>query len=128
MGISKAVSHVGGDLTVAAELAALKLESTALKLKVTALSQQLKRTKAQVVEARGDLRIKDDLVSALRHSIRYGTYKVIKRGGLHYEAVDGKQSGSPYCPNCEGNGLLVKLADDAMSGRRCSVCGANFAH
>jgi hypothetical protein len=61
--------------------------------------------------------------NALRESRRvYRSANLVDYAGLRWETEGKMPVGQPYCPHCEGLGLLVKLVDGKEKGGLCCIC------
>jgi hypothetical protein len=96
-----------------------------LKAKIASLYVSLADVKMALADAQQEIQAKDHEISELKK--RTATAKpMIELNGFQYEAVDGKASGLPFCPNCLLENIQIRPVK-SLSGHQCPKCKSHYS-
>jgi hypothetical protein len=104
-------------------------ELEALRHRNDRLSKALLNAARRIEVLTKNLRTKDAEIAQLRRELPYRAPGLVEVQGVRHDHEVGRPVGLPYCPYCEGVGLLVRLsADVSLDGHpyRCKCCAAIF--
>lgn len=104
------------------------LSQAELKAAMAEIYDKLSDLKMALTDAREEIREKDDTIKTLKAS-RHRLDALIEIQGFHYDVVEGKPLGFPYCPRCiarEGYFHKIYAPNHLHGPRLCPECKTDY--
>jgi hypothetical protein len=131
VGVAEALTAATAAFGLAKQIVSVdhELDKASLKLKAADLMEALATAKAGLVDAREELRDKDDQLARLRETMKRHAATVEHEGYTYEAGPDGKPIGLPYCPRCctKGRTLMRIIKSDMQYwANKCPQCNVDY--